>query len=407
MSKLKWSMATLLSATLVLSSMLAGCGTKPVAKTPSEVKEILIGSIHPMTGSMATEGKAIANAQQLAVDEVNAAGGIKSLGGAKLKLLIGDNQGTPDKAAIEVQRLIRDGATVLTGTYTSSATVTATQEAEKAKTPFVITVASTTNIQERGFKYVFRNQPNADVIAADFLKYINQIKTPDIKTLVLAHENTLFGTYFADYIKKNIDKTGLTILGVIPYAATTSTLDSEVTKLQGLKPDLMVGIGYKQDQSLLIKTIFERKLKFKGIIGVANGAYSDPEAIKNLGSAADLVLDVNYRWNPKNSKAETVLKDYQQKFGVGMSGSALWGYTAIQVIADALERSASTDKDKIRDALANTNFTNHILPQDAIKYDSKGENVNAAAVLVQVQSGKQVVVYPEKFAEAKLIFPMP
>ena len=416
MFKPKRLAASLLAVVLVLGTSLIGCGTQTATNksnndansgSQAETKEIPIGSIHPMTGSMATEGKAITNAEQMAVDKINAAGGIKSLNGAKLKLLIGDNQGTPDKAASEAQRLIREGAVVLTGTYTSAAAVTATQEAEKAKTPFVMTVAATTNIQERGFKYSFRIQPNADVIANDFLTYVKQIKTPDIKTIALVHENSLFGTYFADYIKKNIDKTGLSVIADIPYAATTSTLDSEVTKLQGLKPDLLVGIGYKQDQSLLLKTVHERNLKFKGIIGVANGAYSDPDAIKTLGDAANLIIDVNYRWNPKNPNTATVLGNYQQKFGTGMSGSALWGYTAIQVIADALERAASTDKDKIRDALANTNLTDHILPQGPIKFDDKGENVNAAAVMVQVQNGKQVVVYPEQYAEAKLIFPMP
>lgn len=407
MLKTKWFVTSLLSATMILSTFLTGCGTSTAGNNQSQSKEIVIGSIHPMTGSMAYEGKSITNAEQLAVDEINAKGGIKSLGGAKLKLLIGDSQGLPDKAASETQRLIREGAVALTGTYTSSSTVTATQEAEKAQTPFVITVAATTNIQERGFKYSFRIQPNADTFSEDFLKYMKEIKTPDIKTVALVHENSLFGTYFADYVKKNISKADLTVVGDIPYAANTATLSSEVTKLEGLKPDLVVGTGYYQDQSLLMKTIRERNLKFKGIIGIANGAFSDPKIIKDLGKGAEGIMDVNYRWNPKNPKTEQVLNDYQKKFNEPMSPHAMFGYTAIQVIADALERAASTDKIKLRDAIAQTNLTDHILPQDAIRFDARGENVNAQAVLLQIQSGKQVVVYPEKYAQAKLIFPLP
>ncbi|GAB6174127.1 ABC transporter substrate-binding protein [Paradesulfitobacterium aromaticivorans] len=405
MSRFKWLLAVVLVFTMVGS--LVGCGTQTANNdSKSQAKEILVGSIHPMTGSMAYEGKAITNAAQLAVDEINAAGGIKSLGGAKLKLLVGDSQGLPDKASSEAQRLIREGAVALIGTYTSSSTVTATQEAEKAQTPFLITVAATTNIQERGFKYSFRIQPNADTFSEDFLRYMKEIKTPDIKTIALVHENSLFGTYFADYVKKNIAKADLTMVGDIPYAASTATLSSEVTKLAGLNPDLVVGVGYYRDQALLIKTIRERNLKFKGIVGIANGAISDPKIIQDLGQGAEGLMDVNYRWNPNAQSSEKVLAAYKDKFSDNMSPHAMFGYTAIQVLADALERASSTEKVKVRDALAQTNFTNHILPQDAIKFNDKGENVNAQAVLVQIQNGRQVVVYPEKYAQAKLIFPL-
>ena len=82
-------------------------------------------------------------------------------------------------------------------------------------------------------------------------------------------------------------------------------------------------------------------------------------------------------------------------------------YTVIHVIKDALERAASADRDKVRDALAKTNLADHILPQDAIKFDDTGENANASPALLQVQSGKPVVVGPARFAEAKPVFPVP
>lgn len=395
------------SLLMLLATSLTGCGTATKAEIAAEQPtEIMIGSVHPMTGGMAYEGKAITNAAQLAIDEINAAGGIKSLKGAKLKLAIGDSQGLPDKAASETQRLIREGVVALTGTYTSSSALTATQEAEKAQTPFVMTVASTTSIQERGFKYSFRIQPNADTFVNDFLSYIKDIKTDDIKTIALVHENSLFGSYFADYIKKNISQSGLTLVGDIPYASSTATLSSEVTKLASLNPDLVVTMGYYQDQSMLMKTIRERDLKFKGIIGIANGAYSDPKIIKDLGTGADGIMDVNYRWNPNSDLTSKVLTAYKDKYGDEMSPHAMYGYTAIEVIADALERAGSIDKTKLRDAIAQTNLTNHILPQDAIQFNEKGENVNAKTVLLQIQNGKQVIVYPEKYAQAKINFPI-
>ena len=90
-----------------------------------------------------------------------------------------------------------------------------------------------------------------------------------------------------------------------------------------------------------------------------------------------------------------------------MSNHGVQGYQVTYVLKDALERAGSTDRDKVRDAIAKTNLTDHILTQDAIRFDDTGENVNATPALLQVQNGKPVVVGPARFAEAKPVFPVP
>ncbi|KKM10121.1 hypothetical protein SY88_15920 [Clostridiales bacterium PH28_bin88] len=403
---------SLIMVVLLVGTLLAGCGSKDTAKegdkaAPEKVTEIKIGSIHPLTGNLAYDGKMIRNALELAIDEVNTAGGIKSLGGAKLKLVDGDNQGSPEKAVSEVQRLIKEGAVVLTGTYTSSATFAATQEAEKQKTPFVITVSSAPNILERGFKYSFRIQPSATVFAQNFIEYMTKLVTPEIKTAAVAHEDTLFGTTFGDYVEKHIAETGLKMVVRVPYSNKSPSLTAEVNKIAAAKPDILIGSGYYTDQTLLVKTLKEQKVDVKAIIGIANGAFSDPKFIQDLGKDAEYVMDVNYRYNPKNPKALEVRDKFKQKYGVEMNSSSLYGYVTGMVIADALERAASTDKDKIREALAQTNMADHILPHKEVKFNEAGENINAAGVITQIQNGKHVVVFPEEYAEAKLIFPFP
>ena len=386
----------------VLLMFVTGCsGSKSAEKT----KEILIGSIHPMSGGMAYEGNQIIDAQKMAIDEINAAGGIKSLGGVTLKLITGDSQGKADIAATEAQRLIQQGALVLTGTFSSSNTQTATQEAEKAKTPFVITVAASNALMIRNFKYSFRIQPNTDTFTQDFIDYLTKIKTDDIKTMVVIHENSLYGTSIYDYLKAH-NTTGAELLDEIAYASTTTSLSSEVTRIQSLNPDLLVCIGYNQDQTLLYKEILQRNLTFKGIIGIANGGFSDPAFIRNFGTSADGVMDINYRWNPKSQLAQNMLANFKTKYNADMSPHAIFGYTSVYVIADALERAASTNKDKIRDALAATSLSAHVLPQGVIAFDAKGENKNAAAVLTQIQNGQSAVVFPKEYANADLIFPL-
>jgi len=405
---------------VVVLVLVAGCGGKEPAKQADEEKKaeeqksaktpkvevIKIGAIHPLTGGLAYEGTQIRNALELALDEVNAAGGIKSLGGAKLELIDGDSEASPEKAVSEVKRLVREGAVVLTGSYTSSSTYPATQEAEKLKTPFVITIAAAPNIMDRGFKYSFRIQPNAEIFSQDFIDYLKAIKAPETKTAAIIHEDSLFGTSIADYVEEHIGEAGVELVARVPYPASTPDLSSEITKLAAAKPDIIIGVGYYRDEALMLKTLKEQKVESQAVIGIANGAFSDPKLIDDLGETAELVLDVNYHINPKSELAKKVAAKYKEKYGNPISSHALYGYTAGQVIADALERAASTDKEKIREALAQTNITEHILPHGPIQFGADGENINAAAVMTQIQDGKHVVVFPKEYAEADLIFPV-
>lgn len=400
MKNMKRLLAVAMTGVMAVS-MLAGCGSSSEGEESDTIK---IGSIHPLTGSYAYEAQSIINAQQLAVDEINAAGGIKSMGGKKLELVVGDSQGSADTGASETERLIAENVTAVTGTFQSGVTLTCMQKAEQNQVPFLVTVSNNVAMFENGFEYCFRIQPNADVFAEDFIQYISEVKTDDIKTAVLIHEDSITGTDSGDIIVENMDKTGIELLDRITYSASTSTLSTEVTKLAELQPDLLITIGYFADTSLLVKEMNERGIEFKMVCGVANGGISDSKFIEDFGDSVENFLDLNYRFNPNNEKTAELLASYKEKFGDEMSVHAVWGYESIYVIADALERSGSTDSEKVKTALEETSIADHVLAQAGpIEFDEKGENMNAAGVLVQIQDGKHVVVYPEEFAESELI----
>lgn len=401
---LVWLALASLSVALLGAGCGKGTGQGAAGGGPPEVK---IGHIHPLTGSMAYEGGLMRSAIQMCVDEINESGGIKSLGGAKIKLLDGDSQGLPEKAASEAERMIREGAVALLGTYNSSTAYTATQIAEKEKVPFVITVAVADDILERGFKYTFRIQPRATVMAQNFISYLKQIKTDDIETIGLIHEETLFGTSIAKYIEQHAAEAGVKVVANIAYSPKAADLTAEVNKLKGANPDVVVATSYFQDGCLLAKTLSERGVRGKALIGVANGAFSDPKFAATVGEkVAEGVIDINYRANPKSELTQKVLARFQEKYGQKLSSHAVYAYMAMRVVADALERCGSTDPVKLREALAASSITDHILPQGPIEFDERGENVNAQAVMIQVQKGLPVVVLPEEYAEAKLIFPL-
>lgn len=384
----------------------SGCGStnSSTASASGGGSVIKIGSVHPLTGSYAYEAQAIVNAQQLAIDEINAAGGISSMGGAKLELEVGDSQASADTGASETERLIAEGCSIITGTFQSGVTLTCMQKAEQNQVPFLVTVSNNVAMFENGFEYCFRIQPNADVFAQDFIEYITEIKTDDIKTAVLIHEDSLTGTDSGDIIAENMGSTGIELLDRITYSASTATLSTEVTKIADLKPDLLITIGYFADTSLLVKELNERGVELKMVCGVANGGISDTKFIEDFGDTVENYLDLNYRFNPNSEKTEELLTSYKEKYGDDMSVHAVWGYESIYVIADALERAGSSDSEALKKALHETNIEDHVLAQAGpITFDEKGENVNAAGVLVQIQNGKHVVVYPREFAEAELI----
>lgn len=393
----KFAVLTMIGA--LVTASLTGCGG-----SDSESDTIKIGSIHPLTGSYAYEGQQVVNAQQLAIDEINAAGGIASLGGKKLELVVGDSQGNADTGASETERLISEGVTAVTGTFQSGVTLTCMQKAEQNQIPFVVTVSANVGLMENGFEYAYRIQPNASTFVEDFLQYMGEIRTDDLKTAVLIHEDSLTGTDTGDLVVEGFEQTGLELLDRITYSASTTTLSTEVTKIAELKPDVLITNGYYADTSLLVKELNERGITFKLVCGVANGGISDPKFIEDFGDTVENFMDLNYRFNPNNEKTSELLASYKEQYGEEMSVHAVWGYESIYVLADALERAASTDPEAVKTALDETEISDHVLAQNGpITFDEKGENVNAAGVFLQIQNGKHVVVYPKEFAEAEMI----
>ena len=371
---------------LFVSAAAAGCGRQ-------ESETIQIGSVHPLTGSMAYEGQAIVNAQQIAVDRINSEGGIN---GKLLELVESDSLGTSSGAANAALKLTNSGVVALTGTYTSSSAQVVSRTAEKAGVPLVVTVASSDNLLSNGYRYTFRVQPSVTVFSRNFLEYFDYFRTDGMETVALIYENSNYGTGIAEYIAEHIKETGLTVVGMIAYPATTVTLSAEVTRLEAMDPDLLVPIGYYADQTLLMKEILERDITFDRIVGCANGAFSDAKFLETYGDQVNGIYDINYRYNPNSEEARYMLEAYRETYGEEIPVHAIYGYESIMVIADALRRCGDPENpEEVRDALAETELYDHVLPQGVIRFDETGENVNSAGVLVEIRDGKHVIVYPE------------
>ena len=117
----------------------------------------------------------------------------------------------------------------------------------------------------------------------------------------------------------------------------------------------------------------------------------------------DGIFDINYRYNPNAEETQYLLTEYRARYGEDIPVCAIYGYESIMLIADALMRAEEITPEALRTALANSEYTDHVLPQGAVIFDEAGENINSAGVLIQIQDGKQVIVYPKEYAENEII----
>jgi len=376
------------------------------AQAPAEGGEgIAIGGIHPLTGGLAADGIQMDNAIQMAIAEINAAGGV--LDGQQFTYLSADSTGAPDVGQTEAERLIGEGAAALIGTFQSSVTSNVASIAERESVPLVIDVAVADAILDQGYTYVFRLQPNATsmgVNGADYLKEIMDNAGEDLNSVAYLYEGT---TGFGDSVRaafvEEAGKLGIEVVDEISYEPFAVTdLTTEMTRINAAAPDALIVTGYYNDGLLAARNAEEVGLNVKLVFGVAQGTYSQPQFVTDAGDLAECFFDSNFHWDATNPKAEEVRQRFQEQYGEPMRTSAVLAYQAMYIIADAVERAGSGDPAAIRDALAETNYPDHILPYDGpIQFDETGETTVAKPVVMQVQDGDILQVWPTSLAQGE------
>lgn len=404
----KKALSLLLIVMLVGALALSGCGGNKAAEQKAEpqtnaskVEEIKIGVLLPLSGSVAPIGVTCQRGHELAAEEINAAGGIKSLGGAKIKLIFADSRGDAKIGMSEAERLIQnEKVSIMTGAYQSSVTYPSTQVAEKYKVPYVVPTAVKDEITQRGFKYTFRTCPpmawyTKDQV--DFVKEMGEKSGSPAKKVALVYENTDWGQSAAKGWQEFVPKAGMEIVLDAPYPGTSSDLTPVVLKIKQAKPDVILFTSYTSDAILLTNTIAQLKVNSFGMIG-GGGGHADPEYMKNTGKNSEYHFDL-CEWAPDLGKAgvKETNEKFKAKYGVDLNGESANCYAATWIIADALERAASTDPEKIREALASTKYTEgkgNIMPHDVVEFDENGQNIHAKLIMIQIRDGKRVTVWP-------------
>jgi branched-chain amino acid transport system substrate-binding protein len=367
---------------------------------------VKIGVLHPVSGALSYSGTQGRLGAMLAIEEINAAGGIKGLG--KIDPLLGDAQSTPEGGTAEVEKMNAAGVACIVGGYASAICLAVSQAAARYELPYVVDVGVADAIVTRGLKNTFRFGPGFGTIskiAIDNLVAINNGAGKPAKTVMIVHEDSLFGSGLAKLLNAQLPTHGFQIVETIPHPTPTRDFNNVVLKMKAQSPDLVIPANYYNEYVLLARTMLQQRVRPKGIYSVLGGAASSYKFVKEFPDAAKYIMDCNHWFDPKNPKALELKKKVEAK-GQFYTYEVYMNYSCVLLVADALARAGSADRAKVTAALESSTFSGHVMPYGPTKFVN-GQNQGAAPVNTQVLDNDIKVVLPEKYAEAKPVFPMP
>jgi len=270
---------------------------------------IKVGILQPVTGPLSYSGQQGRLGAEAAIQEINAAGGIKSMGGAKLEMVFGDARSTPDGGTQEVERMNGEGVAAIVGGFGSSICLAASQAAARYDIPYLVDVGVAENITSRGLKNTFRftaglNQVVDKGIAN--LIALNESSGSPLKTVMIVHEDSLFGSGMAKALNDALPAKGYQILSTIPHPTPIRDFNNVVLQIRAQNPDIIIPSNYYNEYVLLARAMLQQRARPKAIYSILGGAASSPRFVKEFPDAANLVIDCNHWINSKNPRAEAL-----------------------------------------------------------------------------------------------------
>lgn len=383
--------------------------SSPASPTGSAAAPIKVGGLWPLSGDNAAIGNGQKAAFQFAIDKIDAAGGIKSLGGRPLQAVYGDTAGKPETGASETQRLIQqEGVVAVVGAYQSSVTLPSSAKAQSLSTPFIDDIAVSDKITDRGYDFVFRAGPKNAWYArdmVDFLDYLGQQMGKPVTRVALLHEDTDFGTGAAQAQTQLVQAKGMQIVADVSYtAAGAADLTTQVNKVKAASPDVVLTTTYLTDSILIVRARVQLGMANIPFIDQAGGTI-DPQFISQLGNDADGIFSL-VEFSPLAAgPGQKMNADFKAVSGTDFSGNSAWAYNAAIALAAGLEKAGSDDRAKLKAALQGLTVTQDqglIGPAKTLHFGPDGQNDQARVFVIQIQNQQLVPVWPAEFAGAKI-----
>ena len=403
--KVSTSGRSLAAATLVALATLACGGSSSGSANGGSSTPIKIGVIDPFHGANAVFGEDLFKANQLAVEAVNAKGGIN---GRKITLVRGDAT-TGDEGTQEATRLAtQENVDLFLGTYTSPISTTASDTAARYKKLYWDTNASAQGLTDRGLQNFLRSGPTTYSMAVGATSVLTDVvagklgKSPSATKVYIEHEDQVYGTSAGDSENQLMKAKGFNVLAESAHSAAATDLTDSVLRAQRAAPDVLVFTGYVADTNRFLRKMQE--VKFAPAATILVGVGDTNETLQAAGASyLEGILVVSYP-RPELLNAayapggQSFLQAFKARYNSDpVAPQTACAYVGTQMLLDALAKADSTDIAKVRKAVMTLDKPVGSYPNGfGVKFDDKGQNTRAQMVVVQWQGGKVVTVYPDK-----------
>lgn len=408
--------ATVLIAIIVVAAI-AGIAYYYIASLPpSKAKEVPIGLLAPLTGGLAYLGDLTVKGMGLAVEEINAAGGIESLGGANISLIAYDSGASADEATIALRRLItlNPGMPAIFQPWPSGYLLASAPIAEREKVPMLCTSWSD-KLTEEGYKYLFRVAPKASDLQRSGVSALialgENATGRTIQKIAFAYDDNPLNIDLMNTLKTVAQELGKDIVLDETWTSPLGDATPLLLKVENAQPDIFFCYAIQmEDAYMIVRKFSETGLDETIPQCYYGGGLMHPDFISVLGDLADGKLGIS-DWNPVKG-SETLVERYKERYDEEfLPKDAALAYGATYILKEALEHAASSDPEAVRDALSEIDVTtgNATVLWGSAKFKTTGDIDlgEFACVLVQWQGTELKTVFPSHLATAEAIWPTP
>ena len=372
-----------------------------VSAARAEPPPVNVGVIMPLSGPNAQFGINSRNGVELAADEINKAGGIAELGGAKINLVVADATSTPTTAGTVAQRLItQQDITAVLGAFASSLTLAISEVTERRDIP-LLTMSFADQITGRGYKNIFQVVAKASVIGKAQFEYtaaIAQAAGAKIDKVAIMYEDTAYGTAQANGLRAGAKAANVELVMDDAYPLGITDTTPLINKLRASGAQAVFPVSYLNDSLLIIRTMRQQKVTMPAIGGAAG--YVIPDFEKGLGEFAENVLSIapaNYDLAPE------LTERFRKRFGYFMVHEALEHAVCLEVLVQAIKKAKSAKAEEVAAALRGAKFSGgwiNGMTGGAVQFDQAGLNVLSVPLMVQWHGKDIVTVWPKEIAKS-------
>jgi branched-chain amino acid transport system substrate-binding protein len=379
---------------LILLFLLILTGSAAVAAEP-----LVIGEINPMTGALALQGTSVHQGIALAIEEQNARGGIE---GRSITLLSRDDEGRPERALAAAEELTgRRGAVALVGGYVDSLVGPIAEVADRARVPYLATASLDERLTERGNRYFFRISSLSSYVRVTTGMILDTLKADNIAIL---YSHTPGAAQLARRQKETLEKAGVRVSVYEPFAPGLSDFTPFLIRIRDQGAQVLLSDTFFADHLLLVRQMAQAGITVRAFLGAFGMEF--PSVIRELGPSSDGLYGTT-AWQPEvnpgpqDTESRAFIDAYTKRFGGAPVPLSMHGYAAARALLAALGTAKRGGRpltgEALRDALAAADVAT---PLGRVKFDSKGDPLFYERVVVQIQKGRHIVVYPKARAAA-------